>query len=371
MGGVKGLMLLTVTVAITLIITLSEAQPEANFKCSATSTATCRSLIDFKTQNATTLRHIQTLFNVKHLPDILGANNLPSNTTGTYTVGPNQAIKVPFPCRCQNGTGLSNHVPVYKIKRGDTLFNIATTVFGGLLKYPQIVTANNIADPNNITTGDNLWIPLPCSCDEVGGTSVVHYGHLVEAGTTVEGIAATYGTTQQILLSLNGISDPKSLQAGQVLDVPLKACSSSVKNDSLDYPLLVANATYTYTANECVKCKCDSSNNFLLQCEPSLLKPTNWSSCPSMQCSPNILIGNTTSSTDSCNRTTCDYTGYTSHNISTSLLTHDTCAVPPSGSSGGSSGGPSSGASRNTLQGLVWNNLLIVIHLVLFFVYLL
>lgn len=82
--------------------------------------------------------------------------------------------------------------------------------------------ANNITDGNEIIAGDKLWIPLPCSCDEVGGARVVHYAHLVESGSSVEVIAQEYGTTQQILLSLNGITDPKTLQAGAVLDVPLK-----------------------------------------------------------------------------------------------------------------------------------------------------
>ncbi|OIW00681.1 hypothetical protein TanjilG_09650 [Lupinus angustifolius] len=324
MGLVKLAAIIFTVIAV--LCSSTQAQPEAKFKCSTTD-VTCHSLIDYKNPNGTTLRHIQTLFNVKHLQDILGANNLPTNTTGNYSVSPNEAIKVPFPCKCNNGTGLSNHVPVYTIKAGDGLYDIATTTFAGLVKFPQIQEVNNIPDENKIIVGDKLWIPLPCSCDEVGGESVVHYGHLVESGNSVEGIADKYGTTQQVLLTLNGISDPKTLQAGQVLDVPLKACSSNVRNDSLDFPLLVANATYIYTANNCVKCKCDSSNNNILQCEPSSqFKPTKWSICPSTQCSSNLFIGNITSS-DSCNSTTCDYAGYTSKNISTVLATHSTCAA--------------------------------------------
>ncbi|KAJ1430492.1 LysM domain [Sesbania bispinosa] len=255
-------LVLSITVLITIGVGLTEGQPEAHFKCTVEN-ATCHGLADYSNPNGTTLRHIQTLFNVKHLPDILGVNNLPINTTGSYSVGPNQAIKVPYPCRCSNQTGLSDRVPVYKIKRGDTLDDIATTVFARLVKYQQIQEANKakIPDANNITAGDTIWIPLPCSCDEVDGSSVVHYAHVVIAGSTVEGIAQQYGTTQGILLSVNDMTDPKSLQAGQILDVPLKACSSSVRNDSLDSPLLVPNATYVYTANECVKCKCDSNYN--------------------------------------------------------------------------------------------------------------
>lgn len=209
-------------IAVVACVGLTQAQPEARFKCNSANIPTCRALISYSHPNTTTLGDIQKLFNVKHILDIVGANNLPSNATKTYAVGPNEVVKVPFPCRCSNNTGLSDRVPLYRIKKGDTLYYIATTTFAGLMKWPQIQVANNIANANNITTGDMLYIPLPCSCDEVGGKSVVHYAHLVAPQSTVEGIAEEFGTTQQILLNLNGISDPKNLQAGQILDVPLQ-----------------------------------------------------------------------------------------------------------------------------------------------------
>lgn len=199
-----------------------EAQPEAKFVCNSANNSRCGALIGYSHTNGTTLGHIQTLFNVKKLVDILGANNLPSNTTKSHVVEANEVVKVPFPCRCSNRTGLSDGVPLYKIKKGDTLYDIATTTFGGLVKYPQITAANKLPDENNITTGDTLYIPLPCSCDVVDGSRVVHFAHLVVPQSTVEGIAEQFGTTEQILLNLNGISDPKTLQAGQILDVPLR-----------------------------------------------------------------------------------------------------------------------------------------------------
>lgn len=108
-GGNKMVTVWLITVAVVLvasvgIITVTEAQPEANFKC-LTKNATCRSLTDYTSTNATTLKEIATLFGVKHFLDLLGANNLPSNTNNSYKVNPNQVIKVPFPCKCSNGTG--------------------------------------------------------------------------------------------------------------------------------------------------------------------------------------------------------------------------------------------------------------------------
>ncbi|QHN77003.1 LysM domain-containing GPI-anchored protein [Arachis hypogaea] len=70
--GKSALWVTTFTLVLTGFLT-ARAQAEANFKCSSNTNATCRALIDYSSQNATTLRDIQKLFNVKHLPDLLGA----------------------------------------------------------------------------------------------------------------------------------------------------------------------------------------------------------------------------------------------------------------------------------------------------------
>ncbi|KAF9608796.1 hypothetical protein IFM89_011565 [Coptis chinensis] len=185
----------------------------------------------------------------------------------------------------------------------------------------QIADVNNISDPNVIHDGRNLVIPLPCSCDDVDGMKVVHYGHVVPTLNTVQQIADEYGTNESVLLRLNGIADPNDLQAGAVLDVPLKV------NNSLDYPLLVPNGTYTFTANNCIQCKCDALNNMTLQCEPSPkeVKLAKWSQCPSTQCklvSPVTLsLGNTL---NGCVQP-CAYAGYNNQTILTTPLPDSGC----------------------------------------------
>ncbi|GAB4853080.1 hypothetical protein Ancab_017265 [Ancistrocladus abbreviatus] len=313
---------------ISLLFILSIISPPAestSFKC-ATTTKNCKSIIDYVSPNTTTLFAIKTLFGIKNLRSLLGVNSLPLSTSPNATVSAQQTIKIPFPCLCANGTGVSNRLPIYTVVPGDFLYHIAAEVFSGLVTVNQIQAVNGIKNVSLIEIGQKLWIPLPCSCDEVDGQGVVHYGYVVPSGSSVSQIAAEYGTTEQTLLSLNGMSNASQLLAGQVLDVPLKACTSSIKNSSLDYPLLVANGTYVLTANNCVLCKCDAANNYTLQCAPSQLKPTNWSTCPSMLCSSNAYIGNTTSS--SCSSTSCAYAGYTSQSILTTLDTQSTCPAP-------------------------------------------
>ncbi|PRQ25125.1 putative LysM domain-containing protein [Rosa chinensis] len=346
---------LLLTLAL-LISTLTAPSSAATFNCTTPSAnSTCQSLIDFAPINATTLNAVKTLFNITHLRTLLGANNLPLSTRPNEPVTANQKLRIPFSCRCSNGSGVSYHRPQYIVKAGDGLDYIATSLFSRLVTYQEIARVNGIPDPNKIEVGQKLWIPLPCSCDKVDGEEVVHYGHVVDPGSTVQGIAEEYGTTQETLLRINGMPDPNELEAGQVLDVPLKACASSVRDDSIDSPLLVPNNTYVFTAFNCVKCQCSSANNWKLQCEPSNLN----SKCPSMQCqdSNQLYIGNTTSSS-SCNQTTCAYRGYDNQTIFTDLVAQSTCSTP-------------SIASKMGLHSWSWNFLFVSIHLALLCLHLL
>lgn len=195
-----------------------EAQ-SSSFKCSSNST--CDAIIDYVSPNTTTLSAVKALFNVKNLRSILGANNLPLTTPPNQTLIANHTLKIPFTCSCANGTGTSNKRPVYTVVPGDGLYHIAAEVFGNLVTDHQIQAANNIKDANLIFVGQKLWIPLPCSCDEVDGQRVLHYGHVVSPGSSVDAIAAQYNTSQDTLLRLNGLTSPKDLKAGAVLDVPL------------------------------------------------------------------------------------------------------------------------------------------------------
>ncbi|CDP14511.1 unnamed protein product [Coffea canephora] len=331
-GGalLRGLSLVCSVGVLFVIFSSAAAEP---FQCN--SSGTCDALVDYVLPNSTTLSRVQTLFNVKNLTSILGANNLPLSTPPQRTFPANQTLKIPFPCICTKGaTGKSNKLPIYTVVPNDFLYHIAAEVFSGLVTSQQIQAVNNISNANLIYAGQKLWIPLPCSCDQVDGQMVVHYGYAVPARSSVDGIAQQYNTTADVLLRLNGLASPNDLKAGAILDVPLKACASMVSNTSLDYPLLVPNGTYTLTATNCVKCNCDAANNWTLNCEPSQIKSSVWSSCPSMQCqgTDNLYLGNTTSS--SCSRSTCAYAGYyNNRTISTTTALDSTCPASNNNSS--------------------------------------
>ncbi|XP_008775403.1 chitin elicitor-binding protein-like [Phoenix dactylifera] len=283
-----------------------------NFTCNATPSATCRGLAGYVVPNDTTYGHIRSLFQVDTLASLLGANNKSLSTPATQPVPANSTVLVPFPCRCANGTGKSDGVPVYTVKSTDTgLDDIARNTFDLFATYPEIADANNITNANVITPGEKLYIPLPCSCDPVRGEEVAHLAHVVAAGSTVEGIAAMFGTDEDTLLQLNGNFQPASLQAGQILDVPLRVCTSSIRSTSLDYDFMRLPAkSYALTAKGCVLCGCNNDTD-QLDCK---LNQSMSSACPAERCARDQKIGN--SSTSGCEITACDYAGYANSSAS-------------------------------------------------------
>ena len=117
----------------------------------------------------------------------------------------------------------------YTVKSGDTLSAIAND-FG--VTVDQLVRWNNISNPNLITVGQILYFSDKSSSGS--GTTYV-----VQAGDTLSGIAARFGTTVAELVSLNNISNPNLIYVGQVLKIPSSGNSSRTytvqAGDTLSY----------------------------------------------------------------------------------------------------------------------------------------
>ncbi|RZC67350.1 hypothetical protein C5167_011038 [Papaver somniferum] len=304
--------------------------------------AKCQSQVGYLPGNVTTLSKIATLFGVKDFNSLLGANNLPLDTPPSQSAAVNVTVKIPFTCSCNNGTGISDKSPIYKVKTGDFLDHIARDIFSLLFTYQEIAAVNKIRNPEHIDDGQVLRIPLPCSCDKLDGNQVFHYAHVVVRHNgdgdveTLDMIARELGVTVESILKLNGGKEEPDPET--VLDVPLRACKSTVSNNtSPDFPLLVPNGTYALTANNCIRCKCDYNNkNSTLHCEPSPpeVKVQNWQQCPSVRCIGSGAEANASSYAlgqisyiAGCDETRCAYTGYNnrSRTISASLVNGSIC----------------------------------------------
>jgi LysM repeat protein len=110
------------------------------------------------------------------------------------------------------GTGGGTHLVSY----GERLYSIA-------LRYSTtaaiIASANGIANPNFVYVGQRLTIPgatgAPSPVSDTAGAGV----HVVQHGESLGGIAARYGMSASSLASLNGLSNPNFIYAGQRLRV--------------------------------------------------------------------------------------------------------------------------------------------------------
>ncbi|MFN8379020.1 MAG: LysM peptidoglycan-binding domain-containing protein [Anaerolineae bacterium] len=101
----------------------------------------------------------------------------------------------------------SGGVTIYVVQRGDTLFRIAQTYD---VTFQEIARVNGLSNPNSIDVGDRLLIPL------AGETlPQIHY---VQAGETLDAIAALYGVTAADLQGLNQL-DSASIYVGQALAI--------------------------------------------------------------------------------------------------------------------------------------------------------
>ncbi|VAI10335.1 unnamed protein product [Triticum turgidum subsp. durum] len=342
--------------ALLVLLHLAATATATNFTCTAPRGTTCHSAIGYRVPNATTYGDLLARFNTTTLAGLLGANDLPLATSPKKRVRAKATVRIPFRCLCAgNGVGQSDHAPVYTVQPQDGLDAIARNSFDAVVTYQEIATANNIADVNLITVGQKLWIPLPCSCDPVDGAAdVFHLAHIVDAGETTSGIAATFGVTEDTLLKLNKITDPKTLQKDQVLDVPLPVCSSSISNSSADHDLRLPNGTYALTAQDCIQCRC-SSNTFQLNCTALQGKK----GCPAVRpCGEGLNLGQTSGA--GCDSKMCAYSGYSN---SSSLSIHTTVFKNQTAPAC-----EKAGSSRSVLAGSMWRIPAISFHMVLILV---
>ena len=109
----------------------------------------------------------------------------------------------------------------YVIQPGDTLSGIAQrygTTGGIAQRYGTTVSAlsslNGISNPDLIYAGNTIRVPE----NGGSGSSGAQY-YTIQPGDTLSGIAAKFGTTVSALSALNGISDPDLIYAGNTIRV--------------------------------------------------------------------------------------------------------------------------------------------------------
>lgn len=151
--------------------------------------------------------------------------------TGTYTVQPGDTLSAIadkfgttyqilsaingigdpnqiWPGQVLRVTGAASQESTYYVQSGDTLSSIATK-FGTTVS--NLVSLNHISNPNVIYVGQKIYVG-----EATQGQS---NAYTVQAGDTLSGIAAKFGTTWQALAQKNGLANPNVIYVGQTLTI--------------------------------------------------------------------------------------------------------------------------------------------------------
>ncbi len=96
---------------------------------------------------------------------------------------------------------------IYTIKRGDTLYSIANT-YG--VSVDDIILANGIENPNTLTIGQNIFIPMPREST-----------YTIQRGDTLYKIAMRFGVSVDLLIAANpSITSPQNIRVGDTINIP-------------------------------------------------------------------------------------------------------------------------------------------------------
>ncbi|MFQ5399454.1 MAG: LysM peptidoglycan-binding domain-containing protein [Anaerolineae bacterium] len=101
------------------------------------------------------------------------------------------------------------------VQAGETLARIAQQYS---VTVDAIAAANNIVNVHSISAGQTLIIPAPGA--ETAAPTEGERTYVVRPGDNLFRIGLAYGFTVDEMASYNGITDPNSLEVGQVIRIP-------------------------------------------------------------------------------------------------------------------------------------------------------
>lgn len=153
----------------------------------------------------------------------------PTNTTVPPTATPTNttvpgATATPTPTSTTQPTPTRTPVPggtcTYVVQWGDTLYSIARR-YGTTVSV--LVSMNGLTNPNYIYAGQVLYVPCPATVTPTPPTPVPGcsgFYYTVVYGDTLYSIARRYGTTVSAILAVNYIPNPNYIYVGQRICIP-------------------------------------------------------------------------------------------------------------------------------------------------------
>jgi len=132
----------------------------------------------------------------------------------------------------------------YTVKEGDTLFSIAQQFNVDVL---GLMTVNHIADASFLSVGAVLTIPvgqvtLPTATGiPTGLARGTRIKYVVQRGDSLQSIAAQFNSTAEDIAKINKITDPNSIQVGQVLEVRVNIATPTPTLTNTRIPVVASN----------------------------------------------------------------------------------------------------------------------------------
>jgi LysM repeat protein len=139
---------------------------------------------------------------------------------------------------------------VHVVVEGESLFSVAELYSANVC---NIMAVNGITDPSLLSVGQTLIIPppdveiptaTPLPTDVPRGTI---FSYVVGCGETLDEIAAKFNSTGTDIADRNDITDPLSIQIGQVLEVRANIATPTPTATSTSTPPVTAAPVATAT----------------------------------------------------------------------------------------------------------------------------
>jgi LysM repeat protein len=143
----------------------------------------------------------------------------------------------------------------YTVGKGDSLSSIAKK---NQLTKADLASANNLKMGSILHVGQKLIIPTKAGQEKAATAEAVPAKaaetappdkpaadatrHVVKAGETLGGIARKYGVKQGDIAVANNITDPRKIQPGQELIIPMKSALNAAKVPRTTAPAKAATA---------------------------------------------------------------------------------------------------------------------------------
>ncbi len=166
------------------------------------------SVADLQKLNGITNPDLVTPGQVLKVPGIVAASTPAPAATAGATVAPTSA-----PLATPAVAAPAGATTTYTVQRGDTLSAIARR-YG--VTTAQLMALNGISNPDRIYTGQVLKIPA----GSAGAPQGTGRTHVVQAGETLYQIATRYGVTAAAIQAANNLANPNQIRTGQVLIIP-------------------------------------------------------------------------------------------------------------------------------------------------------